>query len=204
MKSFIYFALVFLINLSSLQAQNLGNYGAVFPVIEYDIRQVIMEKLKRMRISGELKEHQEKMIQRVSQNVRRPKPLNLPTTNHPKSFTVDPSIIVNQDIRDAQGRVIAPKGTHLNPFTRISFSKTLFFFNADDSKQVSWVKNHYQEYAHVTFILTAGDVTDASELLGHVYFDLRGRLSRYFHLKHVPAIVNQKGLLWFVQEIGRL
>lgn len=202
MKSCISFVVAYLMSLGSLYAQNLGNYGAVFPIVEQDIRQVIMEKLKIMQATGELKEHQSKMIKRVTQQVRRPKPINLPTTNHPKSYTLDPSITVNQDISDAYGKIIAQKGTHLNPFTRVSFSKTLFFFNADDAQQVAWVKNHYQEYSHVKFILTGGDVTNASEILGQVYFDWRGRLSRYFHLKHVPSIVRQQGLVWEIKEIG--
>lgn len=202
MKSRISFVVAYLMSLGSLYAQNLGNYGEVFPIVEQDIRHVIMEKLKLMQATGELKEHQSRMIKRVTQQVRRPKPINLSTTSHPKLFTMDPSITVNQDISDAHGKIIAQKGTQLNPFNRVSFSKTLFFFNADDSKQVSWVKNHYQEYAHVKFILTAGDVTEASEVLGSVYFDLRGRLSRYFHLKHVPSIVRQQGLVWEIKEIG--
>ncbi len=189
--------------LSPLLAQNLGNYGEVFPVIEEDIRQTIMRKLHEMERTGELQQHQKEVIARVSTHVRRPKPVNLATTSTPSTFEIDPSIVVNQDIVTPDGALVASAGMHLNPFEQVSFSKTLFFFNADDLKQMNWVKKHYQDYHHVVFILTGGDVKDTSSVFGAVYFDLEGRLSSYFHLKHVPSIVNQKGMVWKVQEIGQ-
>ncbi|WP_131744523.1 type-F conjugative transfer system protein TraW [Legionella bozemanae] len=192
-----------LMNGAPVYAKNLGNYGQLFPVIEQDIRQVIMAKLHRLEQTGALKEHQQRMVARVEEHVRRPKPLHLPTTTTPKTHELDPSIVVNQTLYTHDGTMIAKKGTHLNPFERVSFSKTLFFFNADDPKQLAWAKAHYKHFDQVKFILTGGDVKEASEVLGSVYFDLEGRLSRYFHLKHVPSVVSQKGLVWRIQEIGQ-
>lgn len=198
------FAWILLMNSCLVCAQNLGNYGEVFPIIEQDIRQVIMNKLHKMERSGELEQHKKEIVERVAAHVRRPKPLHLSTTNTPKFFEIDPSIVVNQPLYTHDGTLIANAGMRLNPFDRISFSKTLFFFNADDPKQVFWVKTHYQKFSNVKFILTGGDVKDASELFGSIYFDLEGRLSNYFHLQHVPSIVEQKGKVWGVQEIGAL
>lgn len=204
MNKLMGFALSLLMNGIPVHAQNLGNYGEVFPIIEQDIRQVIMKKLQQMERSGELKRRRQELVARVETHVRRPKPLNLTTTNYPRVFEIDPSIVVNQNLYAPDGMLIAKAGMHLNPFERISFSKILFFFNADDHKQVSWVKNHYKKYDHVKFILTGGDVKVASNVLGSIYFDLEGRLSSYFHLKHVPSIVRQKGQVWSVQEIGHM
>ena len=202
MKKRIAFVGVLLMNSISACAQNLGNYGEVFPVIEQDIRQVIMNKLHQMERTGELEQHKKEIVNRVAAHVRRPKPLQLSTTNTPKFFEIDPSIVVNQPLYTHDGTLIAHAGMRLNPFERVSFSKTLFFFNADDPKQVTWAKTHYQKFNNVKFILTGGDVKEASELFGSIYFDLEGRLSNYFHLKHVPSIVEQKGTVWGVQEIG--
>ncbi|HAT7956498.1 TPA: type-F conjugative transfer system protein TraW [Legionella pneumophila] len=193
----------FLMNGAPVYAKNLGNYGQLFPVIEQDIRQVIMTKLYRLEQTGAMKQHQQHMVARVEEHVRRPKPLHLSTTITPKTHELDPSIVVNQTLYTHDGTLIAKKGAHLNPFERLSFSKTLFFFDADDPKQLSWVKAHYKHFEQVKFILTGGDVKEASDVLGSVYFDLEGRLSRYFHLKHVPSVVTQKGLVWRIQEIGQ-
>lgn len=188
--------------LNSTMAANLGNYGDVFPVIEADIREVIMRRLEQMEASGELKHHEEEVQKRVAEHIIRPKALGLPTTISPKSFHVDPTVTVNQDIWAPNGVQVAHAGMKLNPFKHVSFSKTLFFFNGDDKHQVAWVKKHYKDYSHVRFILTGGDIRDAANLFGRIYFDLDGRLTETLQIKHVPSVVNQDGLLWKIQEIG--
>ncbi|HBD7399104.1 MULTISPECIES: type-F conjugative transfer system protein TraW [Legionella] len=203
MKNLAGLVAALLMNITPVYAKNLGNYGQLFPVVEKDIREVIMAKLHRLEQSGALKQHQQKIVARVEDHLRRPKPLHLPTTTTPKTHELDPSIVVNQTLYAHDGTLIAKKGAHLNPFERVSFSKTLFFFDADDRKQLAWVKTHYTHFDQVKFILTGGDVKAASEVLGSVYFDLEGRLSRYFHLKHVPSVVSQEGLVWRIQEIGQ-
>ena len=52
------------------------------------------------------------------------------------------------------------------------------------------------------FILTKGDIKEASESIGRIYFDMGGKLSRYFHLEHVPAVVIQDKKQWKIQEVG--
>ena len=186
----------------STMAANLGNYGDVFPVLEVDIREVIMSRLERLEASGALKHYQEEVQQRVARHIMRPEPLALPTTIEPKSFHVDPTVTVNEDIWAPNGLQVAHAGMKLNPFKHVSFSKTLFFFNGDDKHQVAWVKKHYQDYKHVKFILTGGDIRDGANLFGRIYFDLGGRLTQTLQIKHVPSVVNQDGLLWKIQEIG--
>lgn len=183
-------------------AKNLGHYGQVFPVIEEDLRQLIMNRLKAMDASGALLAHQRLIETRVASHIIRPKPLMLPSTKTPETFQVNPTVTVSQDLFAPDGSLIVTKGTLINPFSHIHYSKTLFFFNADDKKQSAWVKKHYGEYEHVKFILTGGDVRDASEIFGRIYFDLNGTLAERFQLKHVPSIVTQKGLVWNIKEIG--
>lgn len=195
------FMLLLFVSLTT-QAKNLGVYGEVFPVVEKDLRELLMGRLKEMETTGELAHYQEEMIHRVNEHLIRPKPLNLSTTVKSKSFHVDPTVTVNQDLIGPNGLLIAKAGARLNPFEHISFSKTLIFFNADDKWQVTWVKTHYKDYSYVKFILTGGDVRQASELFGRVYFDLNGHLTERLHLQHVPSVVYQEGLRWKVQEVG--
>ena len=183
-------------------AKNLGNYGQVFSIAEEDIRDFMMRRLQFMDKSGELAQAQKEIQSRVSSHVLRPTPLNLPTTLRPKRFHVDPTVIVNHDIFTSDGMRIAQKGTRLNPFDHVSFRKTLFFFDADDKKQVKWVKAHYQNYDHVKFILTGGEITKAADIFGRIYFDLGGNLCKRLHIEHVPSVVRQTGHVWVIQEIG--
>lgn len=199
-KGFIVLPLILLAQ--SSPAKNLGHYGAIFPVAEEDIREVIFKRLTEMQSKGELKRHQDKVTARITKNTLRPKPLGLTVTNHPTTYRVNPSMVVNQDIRLPTGQLIAKAGTTINPFTQIHYSKTLIFFNGDDAAQVSWVKRHYQDYAFVKFILTGGDIKEAAKRFGRIYFDQGGLLSRKLEVQHVPAVVVQDGLDWKITEIG--
>ena len=192
----------FFLHSSLVIAKNIGQYGQVFPVIEEDLRQVIMKRLKHMEQSGELAKHQRIIGQRVAEHIIRPKPLMLTPTKKPKTDQIDPTVMVSHDVWTPDGILIARKGTSLNPFSHIQFSKTLFFFDADDAHQVAWVKKHYRDYEHVKFILTGGDIRNAAELFGRIYFDLNGLITKQLHIKHVPCVVNQNGLYWKIKEIG--
>src|SRR3990167_2778940 len=146
---------------------NLGNYGDLFPVIEIDIREIIAQRLKAMEITGELAAHQQESIERISQHAIRPAPLNLPTTNQPTVFYIDPSITVQKDIVTPNGLVVARAGQIINPFTRVNYRKSLIFFNADDPRQIKWIKSHY--YPRRKLILTGGNIKDMAEQLGRIY-----------------------------------
>jgi conjugal transfer pilus assembly protein TraW len=199
----LFLAVLFGLGLSHLGcAKNLGNYGQVFSILEEDIRDSIMKRLHSMDKTGELARVQHDMEQRIERHVVRPKPLGLTSTVEPKTFRIDPSVIVSRDVWAPDGTLVAKTGMHINPFQHIQFNKTLFFFNADDSNQMKWVKKHYRDYKQVKFILTGGDIRDASNLLGRVYFDVNGILTHKLHIKNVPSVVNQDGLYWQIKEVG--
>lgn len=181
---------------------NVGNYGQVFPVIEEDIRAVILKRLRHMEHTGELARRQHEIDTRVANHIVRPSPLNLTLTTKPAIFHVDPTVELSNDIWTPDGALVAKKGTLINPFDRVHFSKTLIFFNGDDVQQVAWVKAHYADYAQVKFILTGGDIRDAANVFGRIYFDMGGVLAAKLQLRHVPSVVNQNGLQWRVTEIG--
>ncbi len=183
-------------------ASNLGHYGQVFPVIEEDIRTIIMKRLQAMDATGELARHQREVEQRVSSHVLRPTPLALTTTIRPVMFHVDPTVTVSHDVWTPDGTLVAKAGMRINPFAHVSLSKTLLFFNGDDKQQVAWASRHYKDYRHVKFILTGGDIRDASNTFGRIYFDIGGALTSQLQVKHVPSVAYQDGLVWTVKEIG--
>ncbi len=185
-------------------ASNLGNYGQVFEVKEADIRAVIQNKLAVMEKTGELETRKKEAIDRISKQVMRPNSLGLTKTKKTTVHYIDPSITVNKDIYTPNGQLIVKAGTKVNPFERITFSKALFFFDSDDKKQLEWVKSHYQNYNQVKFILTSGNVKDATNFFGKVYFDMRGEITTKLKVEHVPAVAIQDGLKWKVTQIGGL
>lgn len=201
LKHVAIFTVLGLLN-STACAQNLGNYGQVFPIAEEDLRQFIMKRLQAMNKNGELQHHQRLIQERVAQHIIRPEPLPLLPTKTPVSYRVDPTVFVTEDVWTDKGVLLAKKGMPLNPFHHMQYNKTLIFFNAEDASQVVWVKKHYADYNHVKFILTGGDIREASNVFGRIYFDLKGLITTRMNIKHVPSVVNQEGLFWKIQEIG--
>lgn len=195
-------SLLFIFLSKALLAQDLGNYGKVFDVIERDIKEVILERLNRLKTDGNLEKLEQQLQEEVARKITRPKPVFLTSTRNPKTFYINPGVVLNNDITTPDGSLVAQKGTSINPFDYVTYRKTLFFLDADDKKQVAWVKNHYKDHEYVKFILIKGDIKEASENLGRIYFDMNGTLSHYFHLKHVPSVVSQEDKHWKVQEIG--
>ena len=187
---------------NGVYANNLGNYGQIFPVIEEDLRHFIMRKLKFMQSTGELERYQHDISNKVAEHIIKPKSLGLTPTNNPQSFFVDPTQILNKDIFSSEGVLIAAKGTRLNPFEHVHFKKTLFFIDGDDNSQVLWAQKHYKNYEFVKFIFTGGNVKILSEKFDRVYFDVKRELVQKLHIVHVPSVVSQVELKWMITEIG--
>ena len=59
------------------------------------------------------------------------------TTTVARSFHVDPSITLDQNILGAQGELLFAAGTHVNPLDVVSLSRPLLFFDARDRRQGS-------------------------------------------------------------------
>lgn len=199
-KALIFFAAIFISQ--SIMALDLGNNGKVFDVQEHDIREVILARLNHMKSEGSLDKLEKALQEDMTKRIIRPKPVLLTTTRDPKAYYVNPEVMVNEDIVTPDGQLIAKKGGYINPFDYVTYRKTLFFFDADDAAQRVWVKKHYKDYELVKFILTKGDIKEVSEDIGRIYFDMGGKLSRYYHLEHVPAVVVQDKKQWKIQEIG--
>jgi conjugal transfer pilus assembly protein TraW len=201
-----------------LKAASIGTVGQVFPIAEIDMLQWIENRLQTLEKTGELDSMREQFQENVKAGVKRPRPVGLITTKTPEVFLVDPTLTLAKDINDANGNLIYPKGTRVNPFDtktwpalqkanvgKFEFSKTLVFFDGDDVQQVLWAKEFattHDKPHTIKWILTGGEPeTLHGQLDARVYFDQQGNLSRALTLKRVPSVVKQAGVMWQVREI---
>lgn len=211
-------ALLTLCPLLPLNAASLGTVGQVFPIAEIDMLQWIDNRLQTFEKTGELDSMREQFQENVKAGVKRPRPVGLITTKTPEVFLVDPTLTLAKDINDANGNLIYPKGTRVNPFDTktwpalqkanigtFAFSKTLIFFDGDDVQQVLWAKEFAKAHKAphtIKWILTGGEPeTLHHQLHARMYFDQQGNLSRALTLKRVPSVVKQEGVMWQVSEI---
>lgn len=202
-KIFFSGALIILAH-SSVFAKDLGVYGETFPIEEKDFKEVIFEKLHLMQQSGEMDKLKEKFIRDVKAHAVRPasvKGLNL--TEDPKTFYYDPTYVLEKDITDENGKILAKAGTAINPLDTVSLSSAMLFFNADDPKQIVWAKEEAKKHNLMKIILVQGNVKKAGELLKErIYFDQGGAISRQLGIKHIPCIVTQVGKKLEIREVN--
>lgn len=202
-KRFISAALIILVH-SSVFAKDLGVYGEIFPIEEKDFKDVIYEKLHLMEQNGEMDKLKEKFIRNVKVHVIRPRPVKgLTTTQMPETFYYDPTYVAKEDITDEKGKVIIKAGTKANPLDTVGLRSAMLFLNADDPRQISWVKWEIKKHNLVKLILVQGNVKKTSELLKErIYFDQAGTISHKLGIKHIPCVVTQRGQRLEIKEVN--
>lgn len=183
---------------NSCKAKNLGVLGATFPIHEPSLLEIIQTKLRALESTDTLLEHQKEIQDRVKRSIERPKsgtPLETATVN--QSRTYDPTIIMDEDIKDHQGHLIVRKGISVNPLDYHSFGKPLILINGDDPVQLHWALKQEGK-----IVLTQGAPLQLSNQ--HkipIYFDQGGVLVRKFSISKVPSRVSQKDTLLEIEEI---
>lgn len=185
---------------SAVPAKSLGVVGSTFPVTEESLLSLIEHRVKNLDFASV----QQQWIEEVSKHAERPIPLNLPRTVQTRQLTYNPSMVLGQDIADAQGRVLFPKGLRVNPLEALpSYRPCWLFFNGDDQAQVLWAKQNMQQCANPKLILTGGSVREVEEVLDAViYFDQGGRITQKLYITHVPAKAVRNGVVMEIVEIA--
>lgn len=191
---------IIMVPIGAILATDLGVQGAVYTIVEPDLLSGIQDKLKKMQADGGLARQQHLMLQRTIQHVLRPPRVmgvsDLPPGMPPKTRYFDPSIIIHHDIRNADGKVLASKGTRINPLDYTELHTVLIFINGDNNKQLEWatrlIPKNRQQGKSSTLILVNGNIKTVGESLQHrVYFDQYGKLCQRFAITHTPTIVYQ-------------
>ena len=184
-------ALLLLITLSFFsciaQAKHLGVHGTTFPVAEPDMLEFIRAKL---------------------QTIQDPEPVeNVSLTTENKSWLLDPSYVVPEDILNADGTILHPAGTTVNPLETMPLLAPLIFIDGKDDKQIEWAMRESKRLTththHPKIILVAGSIM--SLMKKHqmrLYFDQKGTLTKRLGIEHVPATVTQSGLKLQIDEVA--
>ncbi len=211
--------LVSLLTFNLAQAKDLGVYGATFPISEESMTDLIQKILKRKEENGELEQMKKEFQENVKNSVLTPTPVDgLVTTNDPKLLKYVPTFVLPQDVRDANGVLLYPKGITFNPLDtntypsnirmfakQVNYDTTLIFLDARDNRQLNFaldmIKQYEEKDKKIKIILTGGNIKTTSEYLDYrVYFDQNAKLSDRMGLQHVPTIVYQDGDHFNLQE----
>ena len=189
---------------AAASAKDYGQVGTVFPVIEADLLRVIETKLTSLQANGQMDAMNKKFRERTEAKVRRPTPVaGIDRASVARSWLFDPSIIIDHEIRDHKGNLIAEKGKRVNPLDFVVVKTPLVFIDGDDPAQVAWALKRYDDRAKI--IMVAGAPLEAMTThQRRFYFDQEGRLTTKFGIHAVPAVVVQEGHAMRVNEIVKL
>ena len=94
-----------------VQARDFGQMGETFPIIEQDLLATIEARLKNLESSGKLAALEAQMRNQAIASVRRPKRVEgISAATRKRAWLFDPSTIVENDITDTTGNIIAARG----------------------------------------------------------------------------------------------
>ena len=178
----------FLMINAALFAKDFGVHGKVFPIQEESMDKFFKEQFKDV----DQEKLQIDIQKRIIETVKNPKSVDyLKEALVYRSFLFDPSIFVQEDIKDIDGNIIIQKGTHVNPLVIQPFSQGYLFLDGSNQKHIDWA---LQQKGPITYILTKGSPFDLQEELDKdVFFDQYGALSKRLGLEYIPAKITQEG-----------
>jgi conjugal transfer pilus assembly protein TraW len=185
------------------QARDYGQLGATFVIEEPDLLAHISGRLIAMKQSGELDQLNRDFAKRSEARVRRPVPVaGLTPAQTARIWNFDPSITVENDIRDHKGNLIAPAGRRVNPLDYTVIKQKLVFLDGDDKEQMSWALGRYGARDAKLILVNGAPLEAMSTHKRRFYFDQTGFLSNKFGIAHTPAVVEQAGKVMRVTEFA--
>ena len=185
-------------------AKDYGQQGTAYPIVEQNFLQEIMAKLGVMEKNGKLAKFQNGVQKQMVDSVNNPKPVvGITETKFAKSWLFDPTVFLNHDLADQNGRVFYRAGNKVNPLDYISLTRTLIFIDGDNEMQVKWAIYQDKIKKNKTkIILVKGAIIDLMKQTKiRLYFDQNGTLTKKFSINHVPATIEQEGKKLRIKEV---
>lgn len=188
----------------NVHPHDLGVIGPVYEIAEPNLIDVIVAKLRHAEATGDLRRLQQTARNTAHRVLDDPAPVATVTrATKARRYTYDPSLVVPYAITDAEGNLIVPPGTRVNPLDTVTLSKALIFFDARDATQITRARSLIdQRQGPVKLILTGGSTLDLSRRWQMpVFYDQGGALVEKLRIQHVPALVTQDGKQLRIDEL---
>lgn len=181
-------------------AKDLGVRGETWAIAEPDLLAVLEARLLELERSGAMATIQDAARARARALLEAPEPVAgiAPATVH-RSRLVDPSVVLDRDIRLPDGTLLAAAGTRLNPLEHVPLGRDLLFIDGRRHPEVTWALEHADP---AKIVLLAGRPLDLARRHGRpFFFDQGGRLAARFGLAATPALITQDGWQLRLTEI---
>lgn len=176
----------------TVEIKDQGVFGTLFEIAEEDMLALIQTTLTRAQEDGSLKKLETKIQTDLTEKAIHPKGSpSLKKCTSSREFFVDPSLTLEEDIKDHEGHFLGKKGMRLNPLEHHSLSKGLLFIDGEDDSQLAYAVQNKEAF-HV--VLTNGSpVLRGEEHQMKLYFDQNGIITKKYGITQIPATLQQEG-----------
>lgn len=184
----------------TVAAKDLGVRGAVWHIEEPDLLMEIEQRLESMEISGEVARMRREALALTRERLEAPpRVAGVTPARERRTRLFDPSVIIERDARTADGRLIAARGTRINPLEKHPLTRDLLFIDATRPVEVEWALRHEKPSV---IVLLAGRPLELMRAHGRTFFfDQGGRLARRFSLAATPSLLEAEGPFWRITEV---
>ena len=181
-------------------AKDLGVHGAVWPIEEPDLLREIEARLKAMENTGEADRMRREAVERARERVEAPpRVAGVAPARFLRIRRFDPTVTVEQDIRTAEGTLVAARGTRVNPLEKHPLTRELLFIDGTRPVEVDWAIAREKPSV---IVLLAGRPLDLARAHGRAFFfDQGGRLARRLGVVATPSLVAAEGVFLRITEV---
>ena len=199
----ILLVLLFLFS-KTLEAKDFGVHGQLYEIKEKSILEQISQSLNQAKKDGRLALFQESIKKNMMKSVNSPRGNGvLSAAQEGRTWLHDPSVSLDHDLKDQNGKVFYHAYTKVNPLHKINMSKTLRFIDARRSEELNFALSELKKRkGKVKIILTNGKIISLmKKIKTRLYFDQKGFLVKKFGIKHTPAMVYQEEDMLRISEV---
>lgn len=178
--------------------------GPLFPVIERDLLDHIDEAIEPAIATDGMARQLRRARIRAAAYVKAPPPVaGLVAATVATSRLFDPTVRLRHAISDADGNVLHPAGTAVNPLDQVRLDGLLVLLDERVPAQAEFARRFDGGQARTRFILTGGEPGRIARQLGaRVYFDQYGAISERLGIDELPAIVSQEGMMLRIDTVA--
>ena len=181
-------------------AKDLGVRGAVWTVEEPDLLTQIEQRLESMKTSGELARMRRESLRSARERIEAPpRVAGIRPARFIRIRRFDPSVTIERDIIAHDGKLIATRGTRINPLEKHPLTRDLLFIDGTRPVEVDWAIAREKPSV---IVLLAGRPLELMRAHGRAFFfDQGGRLARRFGLRATPSLLEAEGSFVRITEV---
>ena len=196
MRSEVLILALLLAGVSPARAREIVQLEPVGPtsaVIETDLGEALRQRA--VRVDVEQLRHAQARYQPANLHA-------LPRATKDSSITVNLSHTLEEDVQDANGQVLYPRGFTFNPLRYVTLSGALVVLDGSDPEQVAWFKGSpYGSNRRALLLLSGGLAAALRDELRRPVAYLTEDIARRLQLRAAPSVVMEHDQHLTVREV---